>query len=130
LANADGTPALTVVGDRIPAPLSDARGDATRGKALFLAHEDANCVLCHGVSDSSVRFAGNIGPSLDGVGSRLDAAQLRLRVADDRRVNPSTIMPSYYRSEGLDRVAAEYRGRTILDAAQIEDIVAWLVTLR
>lgn len=129
-AGADGTAAIAIVGDRVPAPLSAVSGDAARGRALVLAREDANCLLCHAVSDPAVRFAGNIGPSLDGVGARLDVGQLRLRVVDDLRVNPSTIMPSYYRSDGLDRVAAAYRGRPILNAGQVEDIVAWLVTLR
>jgi sulfur-oxidizing protein SoxX len=77
-----------------------------------------------------MRVAGNVAPSLDGVGRRLSAAQLRLRVADIQRVNPTTVMPSYYRIEGLDRVAAEYRGKPILDAGQVEDIVSYLGSLK
>ena len=77
-----------------------------------------------------MRVAGNVAPSLDGVGRRLSAAQLRLRVADIQRVNPTTVMPSYYRVEGLDRVAAEYRGKPILDAGQVEDIVSYLGSLK
>jgi sulfur-oxidizing protein SoxX len=122
--------AIAVVGDAIPAPLSGAQGDAGRGRALLLAHEDANCVLCHTLSDPGLRFSGNIGPSLDGVGKRLSPGQLRLRVADYTRVNSASVMPSYYRVDGLDRVASMYRGQPILDAGQIEDIVAYLTTLK
>ncbi len=121
---------VTIVGDAIPTPLSGAQGDAGRGRALIIAHEDANCVLCHTISDPALRFSGNIGPPLDGVGKRLSPGQLRLRVADYLRVNSASVMPSYYRVDGLDRVAGAYRGRPILDAAQIEDIVAYLTTLQ
>ena len=75
-------------------------------------------------------FAGDLGPPLSGVGKRLDTAQLRLRVADNQRVNAATIMPSYYRVEGLQRVAPAYRGKPILTAQEIEDIVAYLATLQ
>ena len=77
-----------------------------------------------------MRFSGNVGPSLAGVGTRLNAAQLRLRVADNLRVNPDTVMPSYYKADGLDRVAANYAGKPILAAQEVEDLVAWLATLR
>jgi len=77
-----------------------------------------------------MRVAGNVAPALDGVGRRLSAAQLRLRIADIQRVSPGTAMPSYYRVDSLDRVAAEYRGKPILNARQVEDIVAYLVSLK
>ena len=77
-----------------------------------------------------MRFSGDVGPSLAGVGARLTEAQLRLRVADNLRVNPASVMPSYYRTDGLDRVAATYAGKPILTAQEIEDVVAWLVTLQ
>ncbi len=123
-------PRFVVVGDTIPAPLAATPGDAGRGRALLVAHDDANCVLCHAVTDASVRYSGNVGPSLDGVARRLSVAQLRLRVADNLRINPDSLMPGYYRTEGLDRVAAAYRGKPILSAGQIEDIVAYLATLQ
>lgn len=123
-------PALLVEDDGIPAPLANAAGDAARGRGLLVARESANCVLCHAVPDAAVRFAGNVGPSLAGIGTRLSPAQLRLRIADITRLNPATVMPSYYRSEGLDRVAAPYAGQPILTAAEIEDVVAYLSTLR
>jgi L-cysteine S-thiosulfotransferase len=130
--NSEGgsSPHIVVVGDTIPAALDAAKGDAGRGRALLVARDDANCVLCHAVSDPAVRYSGNVGPSLDGVGRRLTTAQLRLRVADNLRVNPDSVMPGYYRIEGLDRVAVAYRGKPILSAGQIEDIVAYLATLQ
>ena len=120
---------LRVVGDGVPDRLA-APGDTARGRALIAARESANCVLCHAVPDPAVRFAGNVGPSLAGVGARLSEAQLRLRVADNVRVNPATVMPSYYRIDGMDRVASNYAGKPVLTAQQVEDVVAWLVTLK
>lgn len=120
---------LDVQGDAVPAPLA-AAGDAARGRALVVARQSANCVLCHAVPDAAVRFPGTIGPPLHGVGRRYSEGQLRLRVADNLRLNPATIMPSYYKDDGLDRVAAPYAGKTILTAQEIEDVVAWLATLR
>jgi sulfur-oxidizing protein SoxX len=119
-----------VVRDGIPDSISGSAGDASRGRTLIIARDAANCVLCHAISDPGVRFAGNLGPSLDGVGGRMSVAQLRLRVADSLRIEPDTIMPSYYRVEGLDRVSGAYRGMPILDAGQVEDIVAYLATLQ
>ena len=121
---------LHVAGDGIPEPIDGYPGNAERGRALILAHDAANCILCHALPDPGVRFAGNLGPPLDGIARRFSVAQLRLRVADNLRINPATVMPSYYRVEGLDRVAAVYRGKPILDAGQIEDIVAYLATLK
>ena len=119
-----------VIGDGIPEAIGGAAGDAARGRALILARESANCVLCHSLPDPAVRFSGNVGPPLGGIARTLSVAQLRLRVVDDMRVNPKTIMPSYYRTYGFDRVANAYRGRPILDAGQVEDIVAYLATLK
>ena len=120
--------AYRVVGDGIPEAI--ATGDAARGKALVAARDPANCLLCHAVPDEGVPFAGNVGPSLAGVAARLSVPQLRLRVVDNLRVNPQTIMPSYYRLTDLNSVAAPYQGRTILTAPQVEDVVAYLATLR
>jgi len=129
-AVAPSRPALRVVGDGIPDPIGGAKGDPERGRALILAHDSANCILCHALSDPSVRFSGNLGPPLDGIARKLSVAQLRLRVADNLRLDPATIMPSYYRTEGLDRVASAFRGKPILNAGQIEDVVAYLATLK
>ena len=126
-ARADLLPAQ-VSADGVPQPLTATAGDAAHGRALLLARENANCILCHAIPEA--RFSGDLGPALAGVGARLSAAQLRLRVADNARVHPLTIMPSYFRSEGLTGVAAQYRGKTVLSAQEVEDVVAYLQTLK
>ena len=122
--------ALDVVGDGIPQPIAATPGDAARGRSLLLARDPANCLLCHAVPDPAVRFSGDLGPALAGVGARLTTAQIRLRVADIIRLNPATIMPSYYRVDGFSLVASAYRGKPILTAAETEDVVAYLATLK
>ena len=119
-----------VSADGIPEAIGGATGDADRGRALILGRESANCLVCHALPDPGVRFSGNLGPPLGGVARKLSVAQLRLRVVDNIRVTSTTIMPSYYRIEGFDRVAGAYRGKPILDARQVEDIVAYLATLK
>ncbi|HKE39152.1 MAG TPA: sulfur oxidation c-type cytochrome SoxX [Casimicrobiaceae bacterium] len=118
-----------VEGDAIPLPLAPA-GDAIRGRALIVARESANCVLCHVLPDPALTHAGDLGPALNGIGGRLTVPQLRLRVVDMRRVEARTIMPSYYRTDGLTAVAEPYRGKPILNAQEVEDVVAYLSTLR
>lgn len=125
----DALPPYRVDGDAIRERLAPAPGDAARGKAVVVSR-DSNCLLCHAVPDSGVRFMGNIGRSLDGVGARLNEGQLRLRIVDSTRLNPETMMPSYYRTDGLNRVAETWRGKPVLTAQQVEDTVAYLLTLR
>ena len=116
-------------GDSIPESLTGASGDATHGRALVLERTNT-CILCHSGPFPEEKFQGDLAPSLAGSGSRWSNGQLRLRLVDASRLNPGTIMPSYYRLDGLDRVAPNWRGKPILSAEQIEDIVAYLATLR
>ena len=118
-----------VAGDAIPEPLTNARGDAARGRALVV-ERSSTCILCHNGPFSEQAFQGDLAPNLAGVGSRWSEAELRLRLVDASRLNASTIMPSYYRTDGLTRVGPAWRDKPILSAEQIEDIVAYLVTLR
>jgi L-cysteine S-thiosulfotransferase len=118
-----------VSGDSIPDSLTGMPGDATRGRALVL-DRSSTCILCHSGPFPQATFQGDLAPSLAGAGSRWSEGQLRLRLVDASRLNPATIMPSFYRTEGLVRVGAAWRGKPILSAEQIEDIVAYLVTLR
>ncbi|XSC41782.1 sulfur oxidation c-type cytochrome SoxX [Bradyrhizobium sp. RDT10] len=118
-----------VVGDAIPEPLTNARGDAARGRALVI-ERSSTCILCHSGPFPEQKFQGDLAPSLSGSGSRWSEGQLRLRLVDASRLNAATIMPSYYRVDGLDRVGTLWRGKPILSAEQIEDIVAYLVSLR
>jgi sulfur-oxidizing protein SoxX len=115
-------------GDAIPASLAGP-GDPARGREI-VAGRDANCVLCHVVPGTAGRTVGDLAPTLAGVASRLTAGQMRLRIVDSMRLNSDTIMPSYYRVEGLNRVAAQWRGKPILTAQEVEDVIAYLETLR
>jgi sulfur-oxidizing protein SoxX len=117
-----------VAGDAIPDSLTGAAGDAARGRALVL-NRVSTCILCHSGPFPEEKFQGDLAPSLAGAGTRWSAGQLRLRLVDGSRLNPATIMPSYYRIDGLQRVAPAWRGKPILSAEQIEDIVAYLAGL-
>ena len=129
VASAQELRRYTIAGDAIPESLTGAPGDAVRGRALVL-ERSSTCILCHSGPFPEEKFQGDLAPSLAGAGSRWSAGQLRLRLVEASRLNPATIMPSYYRVEGLDRVGAAWRGKPILTAEQIEDIVAYLATLR
>ena len=118
-----------VEGDAIRGPLAPAPGDAARGRDVVLGR-DSNCLLCHAVPEAGARFMGNLAPPLAGVGARLSEGQLRLRIVDSMRLNRDTIMPSYYRVDGLNQVGAAWRGKPVLTAQQVEDTVAYLLTLR
>jgi sulfur-oxidizing protein SoxX len=111
-------------------PLTEQAGDAARGRAIVANRQVGLCLLCHTGPIPEERFQGNLAPDLRGAGARWSAEQLRARIVDASQFNPATIMPSYYKSDGLNRVAAGYQGKTILDAQQIEDVVAWLQTLK
>ena len=126
----DGLRPYAVVGDAIPESLTGAPGDPARGKAIVISRQTGLCLLCHSAPLPEEKFQGTIGPDLAGSGSRYSEGELRLRLVDSRRLNPDTIMPSYYRLDGLERVAPAFRGKTVLSAEQIEDVVAFLKTLR
>jgi sulfur-oxidizing protein SoxX len=117
-------------GDGIAEPLARAVGDATRGRAIVANRQLGLCLLCHTGPVPEERFQGNLAPDLSGAGKRWTAAQLRLRMVDARRLAPTSIMPAYYRVDGLQQVGAAWRGKTLLSAQQIEDVVAYLATLR
>ena len=116
--------------DEIPTPLSGAKGDPARGRAIVVNRQLGLCLLCHRGPFPEERFQGTIGPDLGGIGARLSEGQIRLRVADPGRRNPATVMPAYFATEGLTRVAPAYRGKSVLSAEQIEDVVAFLATLK
>ena len=118
-----------VIGDAIPSSLTGIPGDATRGRAL-VRERTSTCLLCHRGPFPEEKFQGDLAPSLGGAGRRWSEGQLRLRLVDASRLNPVTIMPSYYRVDGLERVGTTWRGKPILSAEQIEDMVAYLATLR
>lgn len=122
--------AFQVVGDAIEAPLTDVAGDPVRGRAVVAGRQVGTCVLCHAGPFPEERLPATIAPDLRGVADRLSAGQIRLRLVDPRVVNPETIMPAYFSQAGLVRVGRAWQGRTALTAQQIEDAVAFLMTLK
>jgi sulfur-oxidizing protein SoxX len=120
----------TIVGDAIPASLTAAIGDPGRGRAIVVDRRLGACLLCHTGPFPEEKFQGTLAPDLSGAGSRWSEGQLRLRLVDPTWLNPDTIMPAYYRVEGLTRVGHAWRGKPILTAEQIEDVIAFLVALR
>jgi len=116
--------------DGMPDSLTGVKGDPVRGRAIVINRQVGLCLLCHSGPFPEERFQGNLAPDLAGAGKRWSEAQLRLRLVDSSRINPVTIMPAYHRTEGLARVAPAHRGKPILTAEQIEDVVAFLTTLK
>jgi sulfur-oxidizing protein SoxX len=121
---------VTVVGDAIAGSLTGTKGDPARGRAIVTNRQVGLCLLCHSGPFPEEKLQGNMAPDLAGAGARWSEAQLRLRIVDASRLNPDTIMPPYYRIDGLHRVAPAFRGKPVLSADQIEDVVAFLATLR
>ena len=119
-----------VVSDAVVQSLTGSAGDPARGRAIIADRQKGFCLLCHGGPFPEEPLQGNLAPSLAGAGSRWTEGQLRLRLMDNKRVNPESIMPAYHRIEGLNRVGANWRDRPILSAAEIEDVLAFLMGLK
>ena len=120
----------TIVEDAVPASLTGTPGDPARGRAIVVDRQKGLCLLCHSGPFPEQRFQGDLAPDLRGAGSRLSEGQLRLRMVDSRKINPATIMPPYHSSEGLTRVGRNWQGKPVLAAQDIEDVVAYLATLK
>lgn len=117
-------------GTSIPEALTDEPGDPERGRDIMVHRQQGNCLACHHIPALADQpFHGDVGPSLAGVGSRYDEAELRLLIVDPKVIYPGTIMPAFYKTEGLYRVAPKFRGQPILTAQQVEDVVSFLTTL-
>ena len=127
---AEGPSEVAIVGDAIPRSLTGNSGDAERGREIAFDRARGNCPICHVMPAPDEILHGDVGPSLKGVAGRLSEGQMRLRLVDGRRVNPASVMPSYYRLGGLRRVAAAHAGHTVLSAQEIEDLLAFLMILR
>jgi L-cysteine S-thiosulfotransferase len=121
---------LVIVGDGIPQPLTDQPGDAARGRAIMVDRQKGLCLLCHSGPFPEERTQGNLSTNLAGAGSRWSTPQLRLRVADARAVQPDSLMPAFHRIQGLHRVGTVWRDKPVLDAQQLEDVVAFLASLK
>lgn len=118
-----------VVDFAIPRPLTSTPGDADRGRRLALDRSKGNCVTCHELP-LNADFMGNLGPPLAGVAERYQPGELRLRIVDSKRINPESNMPSYYRLAGLHGVRRDWAGKPMLTAQEVEDVLAFLQTLR
>ena len=116
--------------DSLPQSLTGRPGDPARGRAIVINRQAGLCLLCHSGPFPDERFQGDLAPDLKGAGARWTEGQLRLRIVDSSRINATSIMPAYHRTEGLTRVAPALRGKPILSGEQIEDVVAFLLTLR
>jgi sulfur-oxidizing protein SoxX len=127
---AQGGAGTEVVEDAMPRSLTGNAGDAARGREAAFSRERGNCIACHVIPSAEKTLHGDLGPSLKGVGDRLGDGQMRLRLVDSRQLNPRSIMPSYYRVDGLTRVAAAFACKPVLTAQEIEDVIAFLRTLR
>src|SRR5262245_57530854 len=120
VAKGDLLQPYTIVDDAIPASLTGSDGNPTRGRAIVLDRRLGACLLCHTGPFPEEKFQGTLAPDLSGAGSRWTAAQLRLRLVDATRLNPDTIMPAYYRVDGLTRVGKSWAGKPMLTPGQIE----------
>ncbi|CCQ73761.1 sulfur oxidation c-type cytochrome SoxX [Magnetospira sp. QH-2] len=129
-ARAADTIDFFVVGEGIPEYLAGVAGDAAKGKKTAVARKKGNCLACHKMPIPEEQFHGEVGPDLAGVGSRMSEAELRLRIVDPKITNSESMMPSFYRIEGLNRVMKKHQGKTMLSAQEVEDVVAYLKTLK
>ena len=128
-AASDDLPGYRVENLAILESLTGRAGDPARGERLVRDPDRAACLICHAMPIEGEPDPGNIGPPLHGVANRYTAGELRLRLVAPKRLNPETVMPSYFARDGLHRVAPEYRGHAIYTASEIEDVIAYLLTL-
>ena len=129
-AQADSLVPFEVIEDTIPAPLTSQLGDAQRGREVYVDRDRGHCLLCHVSTHVEEPFAGTIGPDLSRVADIYTAGQLRYRVVDSTLMNPNTVMPAYYRVEGLSQVDTAFVGKPVLTAQEVEDLIAFLLTFR
>lgn len=119
-----------VDGSSIPKSLSGKPGDPVNGRKVAINRKKGNCLACHKMPIPEQQFHGEVGPELEGVASRYSVGELRLRVVDPKVLNEATIMPAFYKSKGFHRVLKGFEGKSILTAQEVEDIVAYLATLK
>ncbi|MBV1703053.1 MAG: sulfur oxidation c-type cytochrome SoxX [Hyphomicrobiales bacterium] len=130
-APADAPIVLKVVDGGIPVSLTGKPGDAVTGKSVFMDRGLGNCYACHTVSLLKDQpFPGEIGPTLDGVGTLLTVPQLRMVVSNAKLMFPDTIMPAFHKNADLKDVADKFKGKPMLTSQQVEDVVAFLATLK
>ncbi len=119
-----------IVDEAIPQSLTGKAGDPVKGRKTAINRKKGNCLACHVLPIPEQADHGEVGPPLNDVGSRLGAGEIRLRIVNPKVVNPDTIMPAFYRIHGLHRVQKKWQGKTIISAQDVEDIVAYMMTLK
>jgi len=131
-AFADVAPQDVMIVDEseIPQALTDVAGDAVNGRVIAISRKKGNCLACHQMPVEEQLFHGEVGPALWGVGNNYNAAELRLRVVNYKTLNEDVLMPSFYvNSDDMHRVIKKFKGKTILSAQEVEDVIAYLLTL-
>lgn len=118
-----------VSGNSITASLTGKAGDPVKGREVAINRKKGNCLACHAMPVPEQPYHGEVGPDLNGVADRLSEGEIRLRIVNPKYSNPNTIMPAFYRTEGLHMVAKKFQGKPMLTAAEVEDVVAYLMTL-
>lgn len=114
----------------VAASLTGVAGDAANGRSVFMNRKKGNCLACHANSDMVDQpFHGEVGPVLDGAADRWEAAELRGIISNSKEVFEGTIMPAFYRTDGFNRNQEKFEGKTILSAQEVEDVLAYLLTL-
>lgn len=130
-ASAGAAEKYKVIDGAISQSLTGKAGDPGNGRKVMVDRRKGNCLACHAIAAFKDQdFHGNIGPALDGVGAVYTPAELRLRLVDPKVLNPDTMMPSFYRSTGFHRVQKKWQGKTIISAQEVEDVIAFLTTLK
>jgi L-cysteine S-thiosulfotransferase len=124
--------AVKITDGMLATSLTGKPGDPAAGKKTFVGRKLGNCLACHANKDTSKQqFHGEVGPELDGVADRHEPAALRAIIVDSKAVfGDQTLMPAFYRSAGLNRVHKKFKGKTILSPQQVEDVLAYLLTLK
>jgi len=120
----------SIIGDGIPKSLTGKPGDAAKGRKIAYNRKQGNCLACHKMPIPEQQFHGAIAPDLEGVADRISEAEMRLRIVNPKVINPATFMPAFYRNSGFTRVLKKFKGKSILSAAQVEDLVAYMMTLK
>jgi len=133
IAHAEGIKPSEIMFDdgMVAASLTGVAGNVEEGRKVFMNRKLGNCLACHVNSDMSEQsFHGEVGPPLDGVADRWSETELRAIVANSKEVFEGTIMPAFYKDAGYERTLEKFEGKSILSAQQVEDVVAYLLTLK
>ncbi len=120
----------SIIGDGIPKSLTGKPGDAAKGRKIAYNRKQGNCLACHKMPIPEQQFHGEIAPDLQGVAGRVSEAEMRLRIVNPKVINPATFMPAFYRNAGFTRVLKKFKGKSILSAEQVEDLIAYMMTLK